>query len=300
MNIVIIGSVAFDDIVTHHGNIQNAPGGSALYFAAAASLFAHVDIVGVIGDDFPLEELDFLKERGVGTDCLEIIPQGKTFRWGGQYEKDMNKRVTTNLELNVFSSFNPKLNERCRKCDYVFLGNIDPDLQLKVLEQIDSPKLIGADTIECYILDKPISLKKVLKKVNLLVINDSEAQLLTGEHNVFVAAKSLLDFGPKYVVVKKGEHGSMLVTHDSLFVVPAYPIKQVIDPTGAGDTYAGALMGYCARTGVSDFQTLKSAVVYGGIVASFTVEAFSVNTVKNLTLIDIEKRLQYFRTITSF
>ena len=300
MNIVVVGTIAFDDVVTDHGTVTDIPGGSTLYFSAAASLFAPVSIVGVLGDDFPLEELHFLTQRGVNTDCLEIIKGGRTFRWSGEYETDMNIRRTTNLELNVFKDFNPVLDERSRKSEYVFLGNINPDLQLNVLRQVESPKFVGADTIECYIQDERDCLTEVLKRVNLLMINDEEARLITGECNIITAAKALLNFGPEYVVVKKGEHGSILAAENELFIVPAYPVEKVIDPTGAGDSFAGGTMGYIAKINSIDLQTIKSAVVYGGIVASYTVEEFSVNRLKNLNMAEIEERLALFRSMTSF
>jgi len=300
MNIVVLGTIAFDDVVTDHSTVKNAPGGSAFYFSAAASLFTPVSLVGVVGDDFPQEEIQFLNKRGVNTDCLEIVKGGKTFKWGCEYETDMNKRNTTNLEINVFKDFNPVLNERCRKSKYVFLGNINPELQLSVMEQIESPIFMGADTIECYIKEKPDVLQIVLKRVNLLMINDEEARLLTGEHNIISASRALLKLGPEYVIVKKGEHGSILATKDELFIVPAYPIIDVIDPTGAGDSFAGGTIGHIAKMDSIDSQTIKSAVVYGGIVASFTVEEFGLNRLKNLTMVDIEERLALFRSITLF
>ncbi len=300
MSIVVIGSIAFDDVKTDHGSVTDAPGGSAMYFSASASIFAPVRLVGVVGDDFPPEELKFLEQRGVNTRCLEIVEGGKTFRWGGQYEADMNKRSTTNLELNVFENFDPVLDEECRNADYVFLGNIDPELQLRVVDQIKSPRFIGADTIECYIQDKPDIFKEVLKNVNMILINDEEALLLTGKHSIIAAARELLNFGPEYAVVKKGEHGSVLATKDDLFIVPAYPVDNVIDPTGAGDSYAGGIMGYIAQKDTVDAQTVKDAIVYGGIVASFTVEKFGLNRLKTLNISDIEKRLADFRSMTSF
>ena len=300
MNIVVVGTIAFDDVVTDHGTVTDIPGGSTLYFSAAASLFAPVSIVGVLGDDFPPEELQFLKQRGVNTDCLEIIKGGRTFRWGGEYETDMNIRRTTNLELNVFKDFNPVLDERSRKSEYVFLGNINPDLQLNVLRQVESPRFVGADTIECYIQDERDSLIEVLKRVNLLMVNDEEARLITGECNIITATKALLNFGPEYVVVKKGEHGSILAAENELFVVPAYPVEKVIDPTGAGDSFAGGTMGYIAKIDAINLRTIKSAVVYGGIVASYTVEEFSINRLKNLNMAEIEERLTHFRSMTAF
>ncbi len=300
MSIVVLGTIAFDNIVTDHGTVKDAPGGSAFYFSIAASLFAPVSLVSVVGDDFLHEEIQFLERRGVDTECLEIIKGGKTFRWGGEYQTDMNKRCTTNLEFNVFKDFNPILNEQCQNSEYVFLGNINPELQLKVMEQIKSPRFVSADTIECYIKNNYDELKKVLKIINLLMINDEEARLITGEHNIISAARALLKMGPEYVILKKGEHGSILTTRDGLFIVPAYPIIDVIDPTGAGDTFAGGTIGYIAKMGTIDLQTIKSAIVYGGIIASFTVEEFGLNRLKNITMTDIEERLALFRSITLF
>jgi sugar/nucleoside kinase (ribokinase family) len=300
MSIAVVGSIALDDVVTEAGSVTNAPGGSALYFSAAASLFAKVHLVGIVGDDFPLKEIEFLRTRGVDLDDLHVVKEGKTFRWAGEYELDINMRRTTNLELNVFSDFNPVLNKASRKASYVFLGNIDPELQMRVLDQIEKPKLTALDTMECYINDKPAKLREVLQRINLLFINDSEARILTGTYNLLKAARILLMMGPPYVIIKKGEHGSMLVGDGLFFTVPAYPVETVADPTGAGDTFAGAVMGYLAKTGSVMPDDLKKAVVYGGLVASFGVEDFSLNTLKKITLSDVEKRMNHFRTITSF
>lgn len=300
MNIVVVGSIAFDDVVTEKKTVKNAIGGSALYFAAAASHFASVSMVGVVGDDFPLDELSFLKERGVDLGGIEVVKGGKTFRWGGRYEVDMNKRRTTLLELNVFESFTPVLSEKDRKSPFVFLGNIDPDLQLDVYRQMDSPRFVAADTIECYLQNKPDRFRQVLEHVDLLIVNDSEALLFTGASSILTAARELLKMGPRYVIVKKGEHGSFLVSEDMFFTVPAYPIEHVVDPTGAGDSYAGGVMGYIARKGTIDHQTVKEAVVYGGLVASFLVEGFSLDTLKTLTTERLDDRMRRFRDMTSF
>ena len=300
MDIVVVGSIAFDTVVTQGRTIKDALGGSALYFSASASLFAPVHMVGVVGEDFPMEELAFLKLRGVNIDGIETVKGGKTFRWSGEYEIDMNKRKTTDLELNVFEDFNPILNNEGRKAEIVFLGNIDPDLQLKVLEQIENPRFIAADTIECYLVDKPERFSELLKKINLLLINDSEAQLFTGKHNIVSAARALLEYGPEYIIVKKGEHGSLLVSKDNFFTVPAFPVENVIDPTGAGDTYAGGVIGYIAQKQSWDVQTLKKAVVYGGLTASFLVEGFSLEKVKDLTFMKIEERFKAFRSMTVY
>ncbi|HUT62358.1 MAG TPA: PfkB family carbohydrate kinase [Anaerolineae bacterium] len=300
MSIVVIGSLAFDDVVTQHGAIRNAIGGSALYFATAASLFAPVSIVGVVGEDFPLTELEFLRLRKVELDGIQVIKGGKTFRWTGEYELDMNKRKTTRLELNVFKDFKPLLPESCKSAKYVFLGNIDPDIQLDVLEQVESPGFSAADTIECYLEDKPDTFREVLERINLLFINDSEACLFTGKNSIISAARVLLECGPEYVIIKKGEHGSFLVSRDMFFTIPAYPVENIVDPTGAGDSFAGGAMGYCARVDSWDSLTLKKAVVYGSLVASFLVESFSLQGIKNLTLDEIEERLKIFRSMTSY
>ncbi len=300
MSITVIGSVAFDDVVTDHETVNNAPGGSALFFSAAASVFSPVNLVAVVGDDFPGEEIAFLESRGVDTTGLKVVPGGKTFRWGGTYEKDMNIRTTTNLELNVFQSFDPVLNEKSARADFVFLGNIDPDLQLSVANQLTSKKFVGADTIEWYIQHNPDKLKQVLGKIDLILINDEEARLITGEHNIIVAVQALLKYGPKYAIVKKGEHGSILASSDGLFMVTAFPITTLVDPTGAGDSYAGGLFGYLAKEGSVDDASLRRAIVYGGIVASFTVEDFSIKRLKNLDMQDIENRLEQFRGATTF
>ena len=300
MSLIAIGSIALDDVVTHDRTVTNALGGSALYFSAAASIFSSVHVVAVVGEDFPLEELEFLRKRGVNIDGIEVIRGKKTFRWGGQYEIDMNIRRTTNLELNVFQDFNPVLNDECRNAKYVFLGNIDPDLQLHVLDQVTCPTFVAADTIECYLEDKPDTFKALLKRIQLLFINDMEARLFTGKHNILTAARDLLNMGPEYVIIKKGEHGSILTGRNGSFIIPAFPVEKVIDPTGAGDCYAGGTMGYIAGAGDTGFETIKRAVAYGGLVASFLVEDFSLGRIKHLTRDDIESRMSEFRAITTF
>jgi len=300
MSIVVVGSIAFDDVQTDHGAVKDAVGGSAIYFSAAASLFCPVNLVGVVGDDFPGEEIAFLNARGVNTDGLEIVKGGRTFRWSGVYETDMNNRQTTSLALNVFSGFNPVLNETCCKAGYVFLANIDPELQAQVLDQVKCPEFVALDTMECYILQKPEALRRVLRRIDLLFINDSEARLMTGIFNITAAARALLDMGPRYVVVKKGEHGSLLMSRDESFLVPAYPVENVVDPTGAGDSFAGGAMGYLAMTGAVDMTGLRRAVAYGGIVASFLVEGFSLDALRRLTREDVDRRLEHFRAMTWF
>ncbi len=300
MGIVCTGSIAFDDVSTGFGSVQNALGGSALYFTASASLFSPVILVSVVGNDFPLDAIRFLEERGVSFEALEIVQGGNTFKWGARYCDDMNRRTTLHLEKNIFERFSPILNERCRNADYFFLGSIDPEIQLSVINQAVSPRFIGADTIECYIREKPDVFKEVIKKVTMVLINDEEACFFTGEQTPIKAARALLAYGTDYVVVKKGRHGAMLVTRDELFVVPAYQLEDVVDPTGAGDSFAGGVMGYIARKNMVNFETVKTAVVYGGIAASFTVEDFSIDRLQLLTLADIEQRRAVFRSMTSW
>ncbi len=300
MSIVVVGSIALDDVHTDNGAIMDAPGGSALYFSAAASLFHPVSLVGVVGEDFPTEEIAFLRDRGVNTDCLAVVKGGRTFRWTGVYETDMNKRTTKSLALNVFEQFEPVLDGRACKAEYVFLANINPELQERVLDMVESPKFTALDTMECYILQAPDALRKVLRRIDLLFINDSEAMLLTGLASTIAAAEALLDFGPRYVIVKKGEHGSVLASRDGMFVTHAYPLASVTDPTGAGDSYAGGVMGRLAEHGRFGFEDIKEAVVYGGIVASFSVEGFSLDRLRTATRGDIDARLERFRAMTSF
>ncbi len=300
MSITVVGSIAFDDVVTQHKSVSNSLGGSALYFATAASIYAPVNMVGVVGDDFPMDDLSFLSERSVDLSGINIIEGGRTFRWGGEYELDMNKRKTTNLELNVFQDFDPKLSEKARTAPCVFLGNIEPSLQLKVFEQAEDPAFVAADTIECYLENSADLFRRVLSCIDLLFINDSEAQLFTGENNVISAAKALLADGPEYVIIKKGEHGSILVSNDSFFTVPAYPVEKVLDPTGAGDSYAGAVLGYLAREGRYDEATMRKAVVHGSIVGAALVEGFSLDTLKALTLESIDERFDCFKDMTRF
>jgi cytidine kinase len=300
MSIVVVGSVAFDNVVTRQATALDTLGGSALYFSAAASLFEPVHMVAVVGDDFPMDELTFLEQRGVDLSGLAVKEGGKTFRWCGEYELDMNKRQTTNLELNVFSDFDPVLSEDARKSEYVFLGNIQPELQLKVLDQVRNPVFVAADTIECYIQDNADAFREMLGRIDCMFINDAEAMLFTGESTLIGAARAILECGPKYVVLKKGEHGSLVVSADNLFVVPAYPLENVVDPTGAGDTYAGATLGWLAQGGRVDYETLKTAVVYGGLVASFVCEDFSIEALRDLTLDDIDQRFQRFRANTAY
>ena len=300
MSIVVTGSTALDDIETPSGSVKNVPGGSALYFTAAASLYVPVHLISIAGEDFPLEEIGFLLQRRVNLDNLTIVHGGKTFRWGTRYQPDMNIRSTTRRELNVSEHFNPVLDQNCRKTDYLFLANLEPELQLKVFEQAENPQLTALDTMECYIRDDLPGLKAVLQHIIMLFINDSEARLITGEFNLIKAARAFLHMGPRYVIVKKGEHGAIAVAEDLLFTLPAFPVERVVDPTGAGDSFAGGVMGYLAETGSVNHSTLKKAVVYGSITASFCVEEFSIDALKKITRADIDQRLEHFLDVISF
>ncbi len=296
--IVVTGSIAFDDVVTAHGAVRDVPGGSALYFAAAASLFTPVHVVSVVGGDFPAAEFDFLVARGVDTGGIRVIEDGRTFRWAAEYEPDMNRRRTTSIEHNVFGDFRPVLSDDHKTAPCLFIGNVPPEIQLAVLEQVPQPRFTAADTIECYIESGSGLFREVIRRVDLLFINDAEAMLLTGRHSALSAGRALLDEGPRYVIVKKGEHGSVLMSRDAVFVVPAYPLETVVDPTGAGDSYAGGVLGYAAEAGDYGWETLKRAVFHGGVVASFACEDFSLEGLRGLDRGMIAERMRVFTDMT--
>ena len=260
MSLLVVGSIAYDTVETPFGKVEDSLGGSALYFSAAASLFGPVNVVGVVGSDFDASKISFLKKRGVNLDGL-YMESGKTFRWGGRYYEDMNKRETLFTYLNVFERFQPRIPEEYRHSEYVFLANIDPELQLKVLEQIRKPKLVVLDTMNFWINGKRAQLQTVLKRSDIIVVNDEEAREMTGEFNLIKAIKRIVEFGPKSVIVKKGEHGAMLYQDGKFFFAPAFPLEKVVDPTGAGDSFAGGFMGYLAKTDKTDFANLKKAII---------------------------------------
>jgi len=294
MSILVVGSIAFDSIATPAGSVERALGGSATYFATAASLFTTVRLVGVVGDDFGEEPIAFLKARGVDLAGLQRRP-GKTFHWRGRYSDDMNEAETLATELNVFADFHPQLPEAFRSSEYLFLANIAPSLQGYVLEQVSSPRWVVADTMNLWIETARDDLLRVLKRVDVLLINEGEARLLTGERNLIRAARAILDAGPARVIVKKGSHGAMMVTPQSYFVAPAYPLEQVVDTTGAGDTFAGGFLGYLAESGDLSERALRTAVLYGAAVASFTVADFSLNRLKSVTRAEVEERVEELR-----
>ncbi|HHE56097.1 MAG TPA: sugar kinase [Caldithrix abyssi] len=299
MSLLVVGSIAYDTIETPTTKVEDSLGGSALYFSAAASLFSPVNVVGVVGSDFDASKISFLKKRGVNLDGL-YMESGKTFRWGGRYFDDMNRRETLFTYLNVFERFQPVIPEHYKKSEFVFLANIDPELQLDVLNQINNPKLIVLDTMNFWISGKRKELEEVLKVVDIIVLNDEEAKELTGEMGLIKATKAIPAMGPKSVIVKKGEHGAMLYHENEFFFVPAFPLDSVVDPTGAGDSFAGGFMGYLAKTGQIDQATLKKAMVYGSTIASFNVEDFSFNRLENLTMKEIKERVKIFKKMTSF
>ncbi|MDZ7337132.1 MAG: PfkB family carbohydrate kinase [candidate division KSB1 bacterium] len=297
MSLLVVGSVAYDTVETPFGKVDEALGGSAIYFSAAASFFVPVRLVAVVGEDFDRSQLRFLEKRNVDFTGL-TTESGLTFRWAGRYDYDLNARETLYTHLNVFENFVPRLPESYRDSEYIFLANIMPQLQMRVLEQVDKPKLVVLDTMNYWIEHTPAELQQTLKKVDVLIINDAEARQLSQEANLFRAARSLLDQGPHTVVIKKGEHGALMVTRQGCFWAPAYPLETLCDPTGAGDTFAGGFVGYLAYTGDLSEQNLRRAVVYGSVLASFCVERFSVDRLRDLTPEEIQERFNAFLDLT--
>ncbi len=306
MSILCVGSVALDSLRTPSGQRDDALGGSATYFSVAASYFTHVDLVAVVGKDFPKGHVDFLAARGIGLDGLEHR-DGRTFRWKGEYDWNLNEAHTLSTELNVFESFNPKIPEALTKPDWLFLGNIDPNLQLSVLDQVQRPKLVAMDTMNYWISGKPEELERVLSRIDLLFINDGEARQLAGETNVVRAAAAIQRMGPATVCIKRGEYGALLFlpsagkdgrTHETLFAVPAMPLEEVRDPTGAGDAFAGGFMGSLARAGEVSQSALRAATVSGTVFASFTVEDFGLERLRTLQKPEVDERLEHFRQLT--
>lgn len=301
MSLLVVGSLALDTIETPFGKAQNALGGSAVYISAAASYFIRpIRLVGVVGSDFPREHIDFLESRDVDLDGLQIIPEGKTFRWSGRYHYDLNVRDTLFTELNVFEYFDPTIPDGYRRSSYICLGNMDPVLQRRVLEQLERPRLVVGDTMNFWIDRKGKQLRDTLAMTDVLVVNDSEARLLAQEPNLMKAAKRIMAMGPKVVIIKKGEHGAVLVTERTVFTAPAYPLENINDPTGAGDAFAGGFIGWIAKTDDLSEENLKRAVIYGSALASFCVERFSVERLKDLTHLEIQDRVRAFRELSRF
>jgi sugar/nucleoside kinase (ribokinase family) len=291
--LVCVGSIAFDDVETPEGRADEVLGGSATYFGFAASLFGPVGLVGVVGDDFPEAHLEMLRGRGVDTSGVERVA-GRTFRWAGRYLDDMNIRETTNVEFNVFGEFDPKLPETYRDCDYCFLANGSPEIQLGVLDQLREPKLVLADTMNHYIANSRDGVLSMLRRVDGVIINDEEAMMLAERRNLVAAARAVARLGPRIVVVKKGAHGCLVAVGDAIYPLPAFPLEEVHDPTGAGDCFAGGFMGYLAKADDGSDATLRRAALYGTLVASFDCEAFSVDRLRELSWDDVEARRRQF------
>ncbi len=298
--ILVVGSAALDTVEAPAGKVDDALGGSSFFFSTAASLMTPIRLVAVIGSDFPLEKIEFLKSRNVDTSGLETA-EGETFRWGGRYYEDPNKRDTLFTLLGVFERFEPKIPDHFRTTPIVFLGNIHPALQLQVLDQIESPELVAMDTMNFWINGTPDELKKVLERVDVLMINDEEAADLTDKTDILSAVDSIFNMGPKTIVIKKGQHGAMLFREDGeLFSLPAFPVRRVIDPTGAGDTFAGGFLGYLASHDLDDPMTWRRGILYGSVLGSYVVEDFSMEKTKVLTMQDLEKRVDEYRKLVSF
>lgn len=297
--LLVVGSAAIDAVETPFGREDEAVGGSALYFASAASLFAPVGVVAVVGEDFPMDSVDFLADRGVDLSGLVTAP-GRTFRWKGRYGFDLNEAQTLETHLNVFEGFAPRLTDEQKNADYVFLANIDPDLQYEVLRQADGASFTAADTMNFWIEGKRKSLQRVIENVDLLVLNEAEARMLAEEANLIRAARKILSWGPEGVVVKRGEYGVIYLSGDHVFSAPAYPLEEVFDPTGAGDSFAGGMMGYLAANDNVSPESLRQAVVFGSAIASFNVEDFSFRRLARLRYEEVEGRFAEFRRMTAF
>ncbi|MFK5983458.1 MAG: PfkB family carbohydrate kinase [Flavobacteriaceae bacterium] len=300
--LVIVGTVAFDAIETPFGKTDKILGGAATFIGLAASQF-EVDgaIVSVVGGDFPKEYIDMLANRGLDVSSLEVVEDGKTFFWSGKYHNDMNTRDTLATELNVLADFNPVVPEKYKDAKVVMLGNLHPIVQLGVIEQMtEKPAMVILDTMNFWMDSALDDLMKVIAKVDVITINDEEARQLTGEYSLVVAAKKIMTMGPKYVVIKKGEHGALLFFEDEIFYAPALPLKEVFDPTGAGDTFAGGFSGYLAKTGDFSFENLKKAIIYGSALASFCVEKFGTERMVNLGKEELFQRILQFKSLTQF
>ncbi|MGE0455461.1 MAG: PfkB family carbohydrate kinase [Vicinamibacteria bacterium] len=299
MSILVVGSVAFDTVETPFGRAEKVLGGSASFFSVAASFFAPVSLVGVVGDDFGEAQLQAFRGRPIDTEGLEHA-KGKTFHWQGKYSYDLNHRDTVCTDLNVFEFFQPKIPQSYRRSTHVFLGNIDPELQLRVLQQVEKPRLVACDTMNFWISGKAQALRETLKRVDVLLVNDAEARELSGEWNIVKAARAIRAMGPRTLVIKKGEHGVLMFSDQGSFAAPAYPLEDVFDPTGAGDTFGGGFVGYLASVERPDEDALRRAVIMGSTLASFCVEAFSLDRLLRLTRPEIDERFRLFKKLTDF
>src|SRR5438445_4752450 len=300
MSLLVVGSVAFDAVDTPFGKRDRMLGGSASHFSISASFFSDVRVVGVVGGDFGAEEEQVFARHNVDTSDLERIPDGKTFLWRGRYEYDLNVAHTLETQLNVFPGFQPKLSERSKQARLVFLGNIQPDLQRGVREQMPNAELVALDTMNLWIETTRESLRKTIEVVDLVIINDAEARQMTDEPNLIKAARKILSWGPRSLIVKRGEYGAAMFTQEEYFAIPAYPLEAVFDPTGAGDTFAGGLMGYLASQEKIDQAAMRRAMIFGSVMASFNVEEFGAERVQRLTYDEINQRFREFKRFTHF
>jgi len=301
MSLLVTGSIGIDTIKTPGGIRENCLGGAAIYFSMAASFFSPVRFVGVIGSDCPFDLAEIFAGRNVDLTGLELRPQSKTFRWTGSYHENMDDRTTEKVELNVLAEAPPKVPEAFKDSEFVFLANTAPALQHELLGQVDKPAFVAVDTMNLWIREYPDDLKGLLTKIDCLIINEDEVKMLADQHNLIRAARKILDMGPGIVIAKKGESGSIMCNSaGDIFILPAFPAADVIDPTGAGDSFAGGFMGYVAQTGRTDFETLKTAVAYGTVVASYTIADFSLDGLTSTDRANIDKRLQELRNITQF
>jgi sugar/nucleoside kinase (ribokinase family) len=299
MSLVVVGSVAFDSVKTPFGEVDEVLGGSATYFSTAASYFTEVSVVAVVGTDFPDKHLKFLKSRKIDIEGIEK-QEGETFRWKGEYGYELNEAHTLDTQLNVFQSFKPKLPESYKDKKIVFLANIDPDLQRDVLNQVKTPDIVACDTMNFWIEGKRDSLFETLKLVDILLINDGEARELSGEPNLVKAANIILSCGPNTLIIKRGEYGALMFKDKKIFLAPAYPLESVFDPTGAGDCFAGGFMGYLSNTMNFEESNIRKAIIFGSVMASYNVEAFSLDKIKSLDYSEIESRYQEFKKLTHF
>jgi sugar/nucleoside kinase (ribokinase family) len=299
VSLVVVGSVALDTVTTPFGSLSEGLGGTATYFSTAASMFTRVSLVGVVGDDFPEDYVQFLRRRNIDLEGLIKAP-GKTFRWVGKYAYDLNVAQTLDTQLNVFADFHPRLPETYRDAKFVFLGNIDPDLQLEVLEQVKNPKFTLLDTMNFWIEGKRDRLTEAIRRVRAVTMNEAEIREFTQTYSLAVAARQIMELGPSVVLIKRGEYGSLMITNEGVFLAPAFLLEEVKDPTGAGDSFAGGFMGFLARAGRVDLPILKQAIVHGGVVASFAVEDFSVNRLARVSHQELSRRYGEFQHMTTF
>jgi sugar/nucleoside kinase (ribokinase family) len=300
MSLLVVGSVAIDNVETPSARRNNLVGGSATHFSYAASFFTTVHLVSVVGEDWPAEHTELLRKKGIDTTGLNVVKGGKTFRWTGRYEPNMNDRETLDVQLNVLGQFQPKLSDEFRQSRYVFLANGVPATQLEVLDQVPGCRLAVADTMELWIETTRADLMRLFQRIDGLIINDSEAKLLADTENLVLAGHSIRRLGPRFVVIKKGEHGAMFFSEHETYVLPAFPTEKVVDPTGAGDTFAGGMMGYLAEQDQFEPETLKTAMAYGILVASFNVEGFGLERMHEISRDDIEARMAEYRKMLSF